>query len=106
MDSFNPTVRCPHCDGVNRPSITGWGREGLNNRLHACKHCSQEYVVICLVDTSKEYKVSDMHISAMKARIEYQLEYIRDMEAKLVNKNRELAKEIIRLEASTGGKQN
>lgn len=106
MDSFNPTVRCPYCNGVNRPPFTGWGREGLNNRLHTCKHCSQDYVVICLVETSTEYRVSDMHMSAMKSKIESQLEVIRDTEAKLVNKNRELAKEVIRLEALTGGRQN
>lgn len=106
MDSFNPTIRCPHCNGVNRPSFTGWGREGLNNRRHGCKHCNQEYTVICLVTTNKEYKITDIHMAAMKDRIENQLEYIREMEAKLVNRNRELAKEIIRLEASTGGRNN
>lgn len=106
MDSFNPTVRCPCCGGVNKPSITGWGREGLNNRTHMCKHCKQEYTVVVFVETSKDYKISDMHLSALKSRIKVKKEAIKDMEASLVKENRELAKEYIRVEASSYGKQN
>ena len=106
MDSFNPTIRCPHCGGVNKPSITGWGREGLNNRRHVCKRCKQEYTVVVFVETSTDYKISDMHLSALKSSIEVKKEAIKDMEASLVKENRELAKEYIRVEASSYGRQN
>lgn len=106
MDSFNPVVRCPHCNGVNRPSITGWGREGLNNRLHQCKHCGEEYTVVCYVESSTDHKISDMHLSAIKSKIKYQKNRIKEMEQGLINTSVEVAKEYIRLEASTGGNQN
>ena len=105
-ENFNPTVRCPRCRGFNRPSISGWGREGVNGRRHMCKHCKQEYTVVCYVETDIDYKISDGHLSALKSRIEIGKKVIRDLEAKRVNENRELAKEIIRLEASSRGNQN
>ncbi len=106
MDNFNPAVKCPHCKGINKPSISGWGREGLNNRLHQCKHCEKEYVVVVYVETTTDYKISDMHIRGMKSRIEARKEQIREMESELVSKATGLAKEYIRVEASTGGRQN
>jgi len=106
MDNFNPTIRCPHCGGVNRPSISGWGREGLNNRLHNCKNCGEEYTVVIYVETSTDYKISDMHISALKSRIEVRKEQIKAMESGLVSQAAAFAKEYIRVEASTGGNQN
>ena len=106
MDNFNPAVKCPHCRGVNKPSISGWGREGLNNRLHNCKHCKKEYTVIIYVETSTNYKISDMHIRAMRSHIETRKEQIKEMESGLVKEATGLAKEYIRVEASTGGTQN
>ena len=106
MDNFNPAVKCPHCGKVNRPSISGWGREGLNNRQHTCKHCDEDYTVVVYVETSKDLKISDGHISAIKSKIKYQKVRIREMEQDLLNTNVEIAKEFIRVEASTGGKQN
>lgn len=106
MDNFNPTVRCPHCGGTNRPSISGWGREGLNNRTHQCKHCKEEYTVVVYVETSTDYKISDMHISAIKSRIEVRKEQIKEMESNLISEATSLAKEYIRVEASTCGSQN
>ena len=106
MDNFNPTVRCPHCGGINKPSISGWGRKGLNSRLHQCKHCLEDYVVLIYVETSTDYKVSDMHIRAIKSRIEARIEQIKEMESGLVGEATALAKEYLRVEASTGGNQN
>lgn len=106
MDNFNPTVRCPHCGGVNRPSISGWGRTGLNNRHATCKHCGEDYVVVVYVEVSKDLQISDGHISAIKSKIKYQKDRIREMEQSLINTNVEVAKEYIRVEASTYGKQN
>lgn len=100
MNSFNPAVKCPHCGKTNKPSITGWGREGLNGRLHVCKHCNAEYTVICFVETNKDYKISDIHLSAIKSRIKVKIEAIINMEIGLVNINEKFAKEYMRLEAS------
>ncbi len=106
MENFNPTIRCPNCGGVNKPSISGWGREGLNNRWHTCKHCGEDYVVVVYVETSKDLEIADGHISAIKSKIKYQKGRIKEMEQGLINTSAEIAKEYIRLEASTGGKQN
>ena len=106
MENFNPTVRCPHCGGVNRPSISGWGRQGLNNRQHMCKHCQKEYTVVVYVETSTDYKISDMHISALKSRIKTRKEQIKEMESGLVSEANGLAREYLRVEASAGGRQN
>ena len=106
MENFNPTIRCPHCGGVNRPSISGWGREGLNNRQHTCKYCEKDYVVIIYVETSKELEIADGHISSIKDKIKYQKARIREMEKGLINTDVEVAKEYIRVEASSGGNQN
>jgi len=106
MDNFNPTIKCPHCGQVNRPSISGWGREGLNNRQHTCKHCNKDYTVVVYVETSTDYKISDMHIRGLKSRIEARKEQIREMESGLVSEATGLAREYIRVEASTGGSQN
>ena len=106
MENFNPTIRCPHCGGVNRPSISGWGREGLNNRRHTCKHCEKDYTVVVYVETSKDLDITDGHISTIKDQIKYQKSRIKEMEKGLINTSVEIAKEYIRIEASTGGKQN
>ncbi len=106
MENFNPTVRCPRCGGVNRPSISGWGREGLNNRLHTCKHCNKDYTVVVYVETSKDLEISDGHISDIKSKTKYQKARIKEMEKGLLNDSVEVAKEFIRVEASTYGHQN
>ena len=106
MDNFNPTVRCPFCDAVNHPSISGWGRTGLNVRLHMCKHCQNEYTTVIYVETATDYKISDMHIGALKSRIAVRKEQIKEMESGLLSKATALAKEYIRVEASTLGSQN
>ena len=106
MENFNPTIKCPHCGGVNRPSISGWGRAGLNNRQHTCKHCNEDYTVVVYVEASKNLEISDGHISAIKSKIKYQKARIKEMEQGLVNDSVEVAKEFIRVEASTYGKQN
>ncbi|KKK48760.1 hypothetical protein LCGC14_3141890 [marine sediment metagenome] len=106
MENFNPTVRCPYCRGVNRPSISGWGRVGLNNRSHTCKHCEKDYVVVIYVETSKELEIVDGHISNIKGKIKYQKARTREIEKGLINTGVEVAKEYIRVEASSGGNRN
>ena len=106
MDNFNPRVSCPYCGFVNKPSISGWGGEGVNTRLHCCKRCKNEYTVVIYTEASTDYKISAMHLSAMRSRIAARKEQIKAMEANLVSKATGLAKEYIRIEASTCGKQN
>jgi len=106
MDNFNPTVKCPHCNGINRPCISGWGRTGLNNRVQTCKHCEQEYIVVVYVETATDYKISDMHIRGLKSRIEARKEQIKAAESGLVSRAEGLVKELIRSEASGRGNQN
>ena len=106
MDSFNPVIRCPYCNGVNRPSVTGWGRTGLNNRYHSCKHCNTTYTVVIYCGTSSETEISDGEIGNIKSKINYLKQKIREMRQNLINEHAKLAKEYIRLEASTYGKQN
>lgn len=106
MDNFNPRVKCPYCGFVNKPSISGWGSEGMNTRLHNCKRCNNEYTVIIYTEASTDYKISAMHLSALRSKIEARKQQIKEMESGLVREATGLAKEYIRVEASTGGNQN
>lgn len=106
MDSFNPRVECPYCGFTNQPSITGWGGEGLNTRLHNCKRCGKEYTVVIYTEASTDYEISAMHLSALRSKIEARKEQIKEMESGLVSEATGLAKEYIRVESSTGGNQN
>ena len=103
MDNFNPIVVCPHCGFKNRPSISGWGGE-ISTRLHTCKRCDLEYTVVLVTDAVTDCKVSSMHISAMKSRVSSKLEQIREHEAGLVNRDRELAKELLRIESQVNSR--
>ena len=67
--NFQPTVRCPHCNKVNRPTLSGWGREGLNARAKTCKHCIQNYSVILYVATDKATRVVDGDVTGLKRKI-------------------------------------
>ena len=68
MDSFNPIIICPHCGFKNKPSITGWGGEGLNARYHNCKRCNLDYIVVIFTEASTyNYKISAMHINTILA---------------------------------------
>ena len=100
------TVRCPYCDGVNRPQFTGWGRTGLNLRVHCCKSCQQDYGVVMCVETDKSIEVSDISLSALKARIACLKERRRKLMEKEEDRIGDLAREVIRLESSAGGLQN
>jgi len=106
MDSFNPRVKCPFCNFVNKPSITGWGGEGLNTRLHTCKSCGNDYTVVVYTEASVDLQISSMHLSSLRSQIRTRKAQIREMERGLVSKATGLGREYIRVEASTGGTQN
>lgn len=104
--NFQPTVRCPHCNKVNRPTLSGWGREELNIRYKTCKHCLQDYSVIIYVTTDISLEITDGHISSIKSRIKYLKERTYELKNKLLNQQAEWAEEYIRTEALTRGRQN
>lgn len=48
---FCPNIKCPHCHKRLLPSISGYGRTGINTRHHVCRHCCKEYTLIVGVQT-------------------------------------------------------
>ena len=100
------TVRCPYCDAVNRPQFTGWGRTGLNMRVHCCKVCQRDYGVVMCVETDKDIELSDMSLSALRARIAYLKKRRRKLIEKEEDRIGDLAREVMRLESRACGQQN
>ena len=106
MDSFNPNILCPHCGAHNTPSVTGFGRTGLNVRAHACATCRQEYNVLVVVEASACDTPTDMALAGLRSRIAWMKKRISMREAQLITKADGLALELVRVEASTCGNQN
>jgi len=104
--NFNPTLHCPYCNGVNRPSISGWGREGLNIRHHICKHCLEAYSAVIYAEASKGVELTDGSISSIKSKIKYLKQRTKEIKGDLTNTHAEWAEEFIRTAASTRGMQN
>ena len=104
--NFQPTVKCPFCGKPNRPTISGWGREGLNMREKTCKHCQQTYSVVLYVTTDKDLDIVDGTITGIQSRIDHLKKRTRELKQGLLDKHAEWAEEYIRTEASTRGRQN
>lgn len=103
--NFMPAVKCPHCGKLAHPEISGWGGE-LSTRTKYCRSCEKEYrlLVYSFVDT--EIDNTSCEINSKRSRIEYLKQRIREKLHKITNKEAEWAEEFMRVEASTGGKQN
>lgn len=83
---FAPTVRCPHCNHVLRPQMTGWARTGLNVRDKGCFKCGKEFKLVAYVETAKE-GISDGELRGLKDRVKYETEkrqnFVRGLEEQL-----------------------
>jgi len=103
--NFMPAVHCPHCGRLAHPEISGWGGE-LSTRTKYCRFCQKEYrlLVYSFADTDIENTTSA--INSNIDRIKYLKQRINEKLNKVVNKRAEWAEEFIRVDASTGGRQN
>ena len=99
--NFQPVVRCPSCNGVNKPLISGWGREGLNTRFKTCKRCGLDYTLILYAKASldpsiiEEIKVLEYEVKCLKERA-----YRRKDE--LLNERQEWKIELIKIQLILG----
>jgi len=104
--NFNPNVKCPHCGAHCTPSVSGFGRTGLNVREHNCRSCEKDYKVLVYVEASTENVPTDAAMSAIQHRIQWMKQRIRSRKASLVSSVEGLADELVKTEASTCGRQN
>jgi phage FluMu protein Com len=103
--NFMPMVKCPHCKKVNHPEISGWGSE-LSTRTKVCRHCEKEYRLVVYAIADLDINVTTARINNYKSRIKYLKQRIYEKLKGIINKHAEWANEYIRIEQSTGGKQN
>ena len=103
--NFQPTVKCPHCKKTNRPAISGWGGE-LSTRTHDCKYCEQEYTVVIYSYGDTDNNVTPVKLNQMKRRIQTLKNRIAKEQGKLIDKAADMADELVRIMASSGGRQN
>ena len=103
--NFMPAVKCPHCGQLAHPEISGWGGE-LSTRIKCCRYCQREYRLVVHAFTDTEIESTTGQINSYKDRIKYLKQRIREKLEKVKNENAEWAEEFLRVEASTGGKQN
>lgn len=52
--SFLPNVTCPYCGTTTPAEVSGWGRQGYNNRDKHCRHCSSTFIIEIIVSTCKD----------------------------------------------------
>jgi phage FluMu protein Com len=105
LNGLVPTIKCPHCDKINHPIISGWGGE-LSTRTKACKFCKLEYRLITYSFADTNIGETTCLINLKKSRIEFLKERIHKTLNKIIDKEYEWAKEYLRIEQSSGGKQN
>jgi hypothetical protein len=103
--NFRPAVKCPHCGKVNHPCISGFGGE-LSSRYKACKFCEKEYTVLVLTVPTLDDNITPTRLSQMHRRINLLKERIKRKIGEAFNHAADLADEIIRIEASSSGRQN
>jgi len=103
--NFQPAVKCPYCGKTSHPAISGWGGE-LSTRTKYCHYCKGEYRLLVYAFTDADTDNTTSIINSKKDRIKYLKQRIKEKLLKITNKEAEWAEEFIRVEASTGGKQN
>jgi len=102
--NFMPAIKCPHCGKTNHPEISGWGGR-FNTRSKVCRHCGLEYTLVVYAEATLEKDVS-MSVRQYRDRIAYYRRRAYELLNKLINKAADYADEFIRIESSTGGRQN
>jgi len=103
--NFMPAVKCPYCGKLVHPAISGWGGE-LSTRVKCCRYCEKEYRLVVYSFADKEVGVTTGSIHFYQNKIEYLKQRIREKLNKVRNEYAEWAEEFLRVEQSTGGKQN
>lgn len=104
-DNFQPAVRCPHCGKPLHPAISGWGGT-LSTRTHDCRHCGKEYILVVYSYADTDATVTPVKLNQMKKHIQLLKERIARKQMKLIDRAADLADEFIRVDASSGGRQN
>jgi len=103
--NFMPAVHCPYCGKLAHPEISGWGGE-LSTRTKYCRFCGQEYRLVVYATADKEIASTTAQINSYLDRIKYLKQRIREKLLKVNNRCAEWAEEFLRVEQSTGGRQN
>jgi len=104
--NFNPNIKCPHCGAHNTPSVSGFGRTGLNVREHNCRSCGKDYKVLIVVEATTEDIPTDISLASIQHSVQRMKQRIQSRKASLVSNIEGFADELVRTEASTCGRQN
>ena len=103
--NFQPAVKCPHCGKTSHPAISGWGGT-LSTRTKTCHFCEKEYVLVVYSYASTDNVVTPQRLNQMKRHIKSLKERIAHKQDKIIVEGADLADELIRVMASSGGRNN
>lgn len=68
--NFLPAIKCPYCNKLNHPEISGFGGE-LSTRIKFCRHCEKEYRLLVYSFADKDINNTTYAINNKRKRIEY-----------------------------------
>ena len=103
--NFQPAVKCPHCGKTSHPAISGWGGK-VSTRVKGCHSCGKDYtlVVYAYADTNDTF--TPQKLNEMKRYIKHLKERIAHEQGKLILRGADLADELVRVMASSKGRNN
>ena len=103
--NFQPAVKCPHCGRTSHPAISGWGGT-LSTRTKACHFCGKEYVLVVYSYADTDATVTPVRLNQMKRDIQLLKKRIAHEQGKIIVEGADLAGELIRVMASSKGRNN
>lgn len=103
--NFMPAVRCPHCDGLVHPEISGWGGK-VSTRTKICRHCEREYTLVVYAYADIDGTFTPTKLNEMKRDIQDLKKRIAHEQGKIIVKGADIADELVRVMASSKGRSN
>jgi len=100
-----PGVKCPHCGKTNHPEISGWGGQ-MSTRTKFCRSCGGEYTLVVYSYADTDTTFTPTKLNQMKRDIKHLKERIAHQQGKIMLEGADLAEELTRVMASSGGRQN
>lgn len=103
--NFMPAVHCPHCGKLAHPEISGWGGK-LSTRTKYCRYCEKEYTLVVYAYADTDGTFTPTKLNQMRRYIQQLKERIAHEQEKIIVKGADLADELMRVMASSRGRQN
>jgi len=107
MENYNfmPAVHCPYCGKLAHPEISGWGGK-VSTRTKFCRYCEKEYTLVVYSYADIDGTLTPTKLNQMRRDIKHLKERIAHEQGKLILEGADLADELIRVMASSKGKNN